>query len=342
MLLQWTILTIFASYLGPAEVSAWAILGSIWDMFYSCTTGIGDAAEIRAAYHFGENNPGMAKLSSYKSLFLSMSVATVVSIVYMSLQNQIPGWFTIDETLQSMLAELVPFVGVANITMQFGMTSWSLIGAQGKYKLATWVSLVSSWGATLPIAAVFVFVFHLDLQGLTAAVVIGYVSTGAALSYVLLCTDWVKTTRKIQEKNAETAEGEMSSNDKDGDTDDAAEELYAAMHPRRRASRTAARRNVRLLIVPRGCKPGIVVGEDTSRAGTYVLTVRMFSFLWRVVHPGDCVLAVNGKDTTKLRPAEVAKLLAECGDEGCAITVASPNLNSSDEDYDSVAGNSLL
>lgn len=306
-------------------------------MFYSCTTGIGDAAEIRAAYHFGENNPSMAKLSSYKSLFLSMSVATVVSIVYMSLQNQIPGWFTVDETLQAMLAELVPFVGVANITMQFGMTSWSLIGAQGKYKLATWVALASSWLATLPVAAIFVFVFHLDLQGLTSAVVVGYVSTGAALSYVLLCTDWVKTTRKIQEKNKNTAEGEMTLADPSEDNDDdAAEELYAALHPRSRAARTAARRNIRLLIIPSGRKPGIIVGEDTLRSGTYVLTVRMFSYLWRVVHPGDCILAVNGQDTTTLKPTEVAKLLTECSDKGCTITVASPNLNSDDDDYDSI------
>jgi len=85
----------------------------------------------------------MAKLSSYKSLFISMSVATVVSIVYVSLQKDIPKWFTVDETLQNLLSELVPFVGIANLSMQFGMTSWSLIGAQGKYKLATWVSCIS-------------------------------------------------------------------------------------------------------------------------------------------------------------------------------------------------------
>lgn len=114
-------LTCFASYLGPAEVAAWAILGSIWGVFYSVTDGIGDAAEIRVSHHLGENQPTMAQLSSYKSLFLGMVVASIVSIVYFSLQNDIPAWFTDDETLQSMLRELVPFVGVANLTMTFGM-----------------------------------------------------------------------------------------------------------------------------------------------------------------------------------------------------------------------------
>ena len=31
---EWTILTALASFIGPAEVAAWAILGNIWDLFF--------------------------------------------------------------------------------------------------------------------------------------------------------------------------------------------------------------------------------------------------------------------------------------------------------------------
>jgi Na+-driven multidrug efflux pump len=127
---------------------------------YRCSTLVQQEVVMQPKYEqhiiFGENNPSMAKLSGYKSLLLSMTVALVVSCVYISLQNDIPAWFTVDKTLQAMLTELVPFVGVGNSTMQFGMTSWSLIGAQGKYKLATWVSFISSWGVAMPLAAMFV------------------------------------------------------------------------------------------------------------------------------------------------------------------------------------------
>ena len=47
---EWAVLTILAGYLGPAEVSAWAILATIWMFFGSLTKGIGDAAETRIAY----------------------------------------------------------------------------------------------------------------------------------------------------------------------------------------------------------------------------------------------------------------------------------------------------
>jgi Na+-driven multidrug efflux pump len=106
---------LFASHLGPAEVAAWAILGNIWELLSSMTTGLGDAAEIRGAFHLHDNHPTMAQLSAYKSLMLTMCVASVVSIIYFSLWDTIPAWFTSDATLQAMLAELVPFVGVANL-----------------------------------------------------------------------------------------------------------------------------------------------------------------------------------------------------------------------------------
>jgi Na+-driven multidrug efflux pump len=47
---EWAVLTIFAAFLGPAEVASWAILGTIWGFFSSLTKGIGDAAESRIGY----------------------------------------------------------------------------------------------------------------------------------------------------------------------------------------------------------------------------------------------------------------------------------------------------
>jgi MATE family multidrug resistance protein len=177
------------------------MLGSIWDAFYSATEGIGDAAEMRVGLHLGANRPNMAKLSGYKALLISMSVATIVSTFFLSLQDRIPGWFTVDPTLQAMLRELMPYVAVGNFSMQFGMTAWSVIGAQGRYDLATRVSIVSSWGVCVPLASIFVFYFRVNLQGLTAAVVVGYVTTGACLSYVLLSTDWKQVAQYVQQEN---------------------------------------------------------------------------------------------------------------------------------------------
>lgn len=315
---EWAILTFFASQLGPAEVAAWALLGSIWDVFYSVTNGIGDAAEIRVAYHLGDNHPTMAKLSAYKSLLLGMLVASAVSIFYFQMQDHIPAWFTSDETLQSMLSELVPFVGVANLTMTFGMQCWSLVGAQGEYKLATWINFISSWGVVMPLAALFVFVLNIDLQGLTSAVCVGYLSTGSALSFVLLSTNWPKVAKKIQEENSDTAAG----NSGGGGFYD--QQFYAAMRFNSVAARMAARRNIRLLTLPPGQRSGILLCNLYSKGGTYVLMVRDWSPWKNAVKVGDAVLAIDGVDVSSETAEQVSKRLKTAKMFDRHVSVAAP------------------
>ena len=270
----------------------------------------------------------MARLSAYKSLLLGMIVASVVSAVYFSLQHKIPGWFTSDETLQAMLSELVPFVGVANLTMTFGMQCWSLIGAQGKYKLATWITFVSSWGITMPLAAVYVFVFNMDLQGLTSAVVIGYLTTGASLSYILLATDWYKVARKIQAQNTDNANGQNKSDA------DANEEFYASLRPDSHAAVAFARRNIRLMTVPNGRRSGVLLGNIYSRPGTYVLMVRNWSPLHGRVRPGDSILAVDGIDVSREGAEAISKRLklARMLDRQLAFTSPPADVGNADED----------
>mmetsp|Transcript_27373 Transcript_27373/g.40096 ORF Transcript_27373/g.40096 Transcript_27373/m.40096 type:complete len:740 (-) Transcript_27373:208-2427(-) len=329
---EWAVLTFFASFLGPAEVAAWAILGSIWDIFYTTTTGISDAGEIRVAHHFGQDEPEMARLVGYKALSLSMMVACVVSIIYFSVQDRIPTWFTVDETLQDMLREVVPFVGIANLTMQFGMTSWSLIGAQGKYKLATWVSFISSWGITMPLAALYCFVLHYDLKGITSAVTVGYVTTGASLSYVLLSTNWKKVARKIREANAATAAGEETDDKDDEDGDNA---LYASiMGPRSQAARMAARRNIRLLTLPSGARSGIMLGNIHEKRGVYVLMVREWSPLAGSVKAGDSLVALDGQQLSGVNATEVSSMLKATRREEREICICAPPGATSTEEQD--------
>jgi len=79
--------------------------------------------------------------------------------------------------------------------------AWALVGAQGRYRLATYVAFVCSWVITTPLAALSVFLFEFDLKGVTAAVVVGYSLTGTCLTYVLLRSDWVRLAEHIVETN---------------------------------------------------------------------------------------------------------------------------------------------
>jgi Na+-driven multidrug efflux pump len=55
---EWEVLTIFSAFMGPAEVAAWGILGTLWESFEAMVEGVADGGEIRVGYHLGAGRPG--------------------------------------------------------------------------------------------------------------------------------------------------------------------------------------------------------------------------------------------------------------------------------------------
>jgi Na+-driven multidrug efflux pump len=180
-------------------------MGNIWDLFFRITTGAGAAAEIRVSLHLGDNYSSLAEISAYKSLAMGFCLATLVSLVFLALRDSVPVWYTDDEALASILRDLIPNMAVANLAMAFGMDAWSMVGAQGKYHLVTWVSFLSSCCTCIPLASVFTFVLRFDLQGLVTAVSVGCVTAGGILAYILLSSDWHAIAKAIVEKNVKEA-----------------------------------------------------------------------------------------------------------------------------------------
>jgi len=211
---EWEILTIFSAFMGPAEVTTWSILGTIWDTFEATTEGIGDAAEVRVAYHLGKGNPNMARLSSYKSVYIGVVISFIITSIFFMIGYDLPTLFTNDTTLILMINQLLPFIGIGNICMTFGLVCWALIGGQGRYKLATFIQFITSWGVTMPLAAFMTYVCNFNLKGITASVILGYMCTGSVMSFVILTSDWDGLSKVIMDLNAITGECE-SSDDED-------------------------------------------------------------------------------------------------------------------------------
>lgn len=199
---QWELLVIFVANLGPAEVVAWTLLGVIWKVLESSTEGIGEAAADRVAYHLGSGDGDAARISSYKSCFVAVVQGLLLTSTLFMIGKNITTWLTTDVTLQNMVNKVIPLVGLGNIVMNFALICWNLVGAQGRYRLATSVVLLSRWLVTIPIAAVFAYALTLDLKGMMAAVIIGFDAAGMALAFVLIRTDWPRLANIMQDIDA--------------------------------------------------------------------------------------------------------------------------------------------
>lgn len=199
--IRWEILTIFAAFIGPAEVAAWGILGTLWDVLEDATEAIAEAAEVRCAFLLGAGKPMQAKMSACKSILLAFIVSSLLSSLVLIWGDDMSQITTSEETLHKMVNDLIPLFAVGNIALAVGSMAWTLVGAQGRYAYSTAVGFVGSWCVTIPLAAIFSIKMGIDLQGQTSAVVIGYMVSGTWNTFTLLRSDWKQVSDSVIEYN---------------------------------------------------------------------------------------------------------------------------------------------
>jgi MatE len=179
---------------------------------------VSDASEVRVAFLLGSGQPDRARLSAHKSIMISIYVSLYTTSALFICGEDMPTWLTNDPTLQHLLRDLLPLFGFGNAAMTMGTMSWTLLGAQGRYRLATVVVCMSSWFITLPLAAVFSIYWKLNLQGQTAAMFIGYMISGAVHAYYLFRSDWIALSQSVMDDNDSRSSDEESEDGMD-DTD---------------------------------------------------------------------------------------------------------------------------
>lgn len=243
---EWDIILFFVVSMGPAEgktlmgcrhvdyllpcrlltlhlftVATWAIVGVIWQLLESATEGFGEAAAIRVAFHLGSGNPKLARHASHKALLVSSVQALLVTSILLMAGKNIANVLTPDPTLQLLLNNLITNVALGNLVMSTAMNVWSLLGAQGRYRLATLVILLARWLVTMPVALVCIYGFRFDLNSVMGAVTLGFATSVLILSYIFFRSDWDRLSRIMQELNAmmevDSDFGDSSSEEEDED-----------------------------------------------------------------------------------------------------------------------------
>lgn len=198
---EWELLTLFVHHLGPAEVATWALLGAFWDFFEAVTEGIGEAAANRLVYLLSAGQIDRAKNLCHGAVFMAVTQAVLVtSALYISGQY-LAVIFTTNPAIQHIMNDNIALIGFANTIMAFSQITWSLIGAQGRFRLATFIIFFSRWVVTMPCALISIYVFGLDLNAVSGSLVVGYATACCALTVIVLRSDWDRLARLMQVMN---------------------------------------------------------------------------------------------------------------------------------------------
>jgi MATE family multidrug resistance protein len=198
---EWELLTIFVRHLGPAEVATWALLGAFWDVLEALTEGIGEAAANHVAFLLSVGLVDRAKDLSYGAMYMAVVQSLLVTAaLYMSGQYLAVA-FTADPTIQHLMNDTIAMLGFANIIMSFAQIAWSLVGAQGRFRLATLAVFLSRWLVAMPCALISIYAFFLDLNAVSGSLVLGYATATSAMFFVLLRSDWERLANIMMDVN---------------------------------------------------------------------------------------------------------------------------------------------
>eukprot|EP00526_Cylindrotheca_closterium_P004694 CAMPEP_0113619750 /NCGR_PEP_ID=MMETSP0017_2-20120614/10041_1 /TAXON_ID=2856 /ORGANISM="Cylindrotheca closterium" /LENGTH=777 /DNA_ID=CAMNT_0000529355 /DNA_START=205 /DNA_END=2538 /DNA_ORIENTATION=- /assembly_acc=CAM_ASM_000147 len=218
---EWEVLTIVLRYLGPAEVATWCLLGAVWDVLEAFTEGIGEAAAIQVAFLLAAAQPERARKLSFSILYLGLVQSLLITSALFMSGRHLAMLLTTDNTMQHMVNDAITLLGFANVAMSFSQVGWSLIGAQGRFRLATSVMFFSRWLVTIPVALVTIFVFFLDLSAISGCLIVGYSTASCVLTFIVIRSDWDRLANLMQQMNnaSEKEELDFEFDDSDDSSD---------------------------------------------------------------------------------------------------------------------------
>merc|ERR1712224_587346 len=141
---------------------------------------------------------GSAKKLCYGAILMAVTQAVLVTSVLFISGQYLAVLFTTDPTIQHLMNNTIVLIGFANTIMSFSQITWSLIGAQGRFRLATFVIFFSRWVVTMPCALVSIYIFNSDLNAMCGSLVVGYATACCALTVIVLRSDWDRLSRLMQ------------------------------------------------------------------------------------------------------------------------------------------------
>jgi Na+-driven multidrug efflux pump len=159
---------------------------------------IASAATVRVEHNLSRGNIETAKKIANRTLVICTALALVISLLLLDTRNYLAWCFSLDETLEEMIYEIIPYIAICQPFITVGVTAEYLNEALGKYKMSVKISAFIDAVFTYPIAAIFTYELNYNIEGLASAVCMGYAATGITNLIIYANTNWERATVKIQ------------------------------------------------------------------------------------------------------------------------------------------------
>jgi len=101
-----------AARLGVSEVAAHHVAVQVWSLLYMVVDSLAIAAQNLVAVNLSRDPPAARRLSN-RMLLWGVAWGSLIAVVFWTLGDTLPGWFTNDPSVVVLAASLMPFVALS-------------------------------------------------------------------------------------------------------------------------------------------------------------------------------------------------------------------------------------
>lgn len=174
-------------------------MGNLWRIIETVPESIASAATVRVEQSLSRGMVTTAKLLALRTVAICTLCSIVFSLFLMDTSRYLAWCLSLNEKLETMILEIIPYISVCQPFITFGVTAGYLNEVLGKHQLSVGVQSFIEICFTVPVAAIFTYLFRFNVEGLASAVCMGYAATGVTNVIIFANTDWDYAAKKIQE-----------------------------------------------------------------------------------------------------------------------------------------------
>ncbi|KAF8508258.1 mate-domain-containing protein [Hysterangium stoloniferum] len=190
---SWELVGLAASLLGAIPLASQSILLISASTTYQAPNALSIATSVRVGNLLGEGKGKLAGISARMSLVISLGVAII-------LRNKWAYMFSDDPLVVSLVASILPLVGLFQVFDGLATTTGGILRARGKQVTGALLNLTAYYIIGIPLGLYLAFRLKMGLfgmwVGLTAALL--YCSAGGV--WLCLRTDWDMEVFKVRDR----------------------------------------------------------------------------------------------------------------------------------------------
>ena len=167
-------MAVYAASMGQAEAATWILCSYMWSIIEVFPENVANAAALRVAYHLSRDNISAGK-EVVDYAFKIVSIISIISSIVLFLFRKYIVWcLSLDETIEQMLLEVIPYIVISQSLITVGIVATSLNESLSMYGKSVKAFLVSTIIITLPLGFIMTYILNYNIEGLAAAMCIGY------------------------------------------------------------------------------------------------------------------------------------------------------------------------